>query len=180
MRIGKKINQLQKQEYFQLIDNYKKYKDFNTLGMYRSICENENLKLEDRIEIRDYANRVFGKTFNFYQLKDPQTYFDLSTLGLELTNGDIENFWEEIKINQQKILAEKRIKHRNFGTYSKHYCGREDCVYDGLMISKSSILRWTKIHFKTDRPAYPRKIKSEKIKKQRKNLTEIIREEQER
>jgi len=70
MKIGKKFNQLSKSQYYHFIDNYKKYTDFNTLGLYRSITENERLSLEDQIEIRDYANLIFGKTFNFYQLKD--------------------------------------------------------------------------------------------------------------
>jgi hypothetical protein len=45
--------------------------------LYRSICENENLELSDQIEVRNHANGVFEKTFNFYQKKDPKTYFDL-------------------------------------------------------------------------------------------------------
>jgi hypothetical protein len=65
MKIGKKFNQISKNVYFHFIDNYKKYTNFNTLGMYRSICENGKLELSDRIEIRDYANSVFEKTFNF-------------------------------------------------------------------------------------------------------------------
>jgi len=32
MEIGQKFNQLTLDEYFFYIDNYKKYKDFNTLG----------------------------------------------------------------------------------------------------------------------------------------------------
>ena len=79
MIIGKKFNTCKKSEYFQFIDHYKKYTDFNTLGLYRSICENENLNLNDKIEIRDYANTIFEKTFRFYQLKDPRTYFNLTT-----------------------------------------------------------------------------------------------------
>lgn len=106
MTIGKPFNQLIKKDYFYYIDNYKKYTDFNTLGLYRSICENKKLELNDRIEIRDYANTIFGKTFNFYQLKDPKTYFDLITLGEELTTADERQIWKNIRGNQQKILKE--------------------------------------------------------------------------
>ncbi|SDS09751.1 hypothetical protein SAMN05216503_1971 [Polaribacter sp. KT25b] len=177
MKIGKKFNQLNKSEYFQFIDHYKKYSDFNTLGMYRSICENENLKLDDKIEIRDYANSIFGKTFNFYQLKDPQTYFDLTTLGLELTVADEKQIWNDIIANQQKILSEKKIKHRNFGAYSKHNCGYKDCPYNGLMIKQGSFLAEGGLHFKSDKNAYSAKLKSKRIKKQRKNKDQIIKDE---
>ena len=177
MVIGKKFNQLRKDEYFDLIDNYKKYSDFNTLGMYRSICENESLDLSDRIELRDYANVVFEKTFNFYQLKDPKTYFDLSTLGLEMTVADEKQVWNDIRINQEKILADKKIKHRNFGEYSKHNCGYEDCPYNGLMMKQGSYLAESGMHFNSDRNKVSNKKKSERIKKQRKNKHRIIRED---
>lgn len=58
-----------------IFGNHKKYTDFNVLGLYRSISENDKLPLEDKIYIRDLANETFGKTFNFLQLKDPKTYF---------------------------------------------------------------------------------------------------------
>tara|TARA_R110002096_G_scaffold26990_1_gene82968 strand:- start:242 stop:784 length:543 start_codon:yes stop_codon:yes gene_type:complete len=177
MVIGKKFNQLRKDEYFDLIDNYKKYLDFNTLGMYRSICENESLDLSDRIELRDYANVVFEKTFNFYQLKDPKTFFDLSTLGLEMTVADEKQVWNDIRINQEKILADKKIKHRNFGEYSKHNCGYEDCPYNGLMMKQGSYLAESGMHFNSDRNKVSNKKKSERIKKQRKNKHRIIRED---
>jgi hypothetical protein len=177
MVIGKKFNQLRKDEYFDLIDNYKKYLDFNTLGMYRSICENESLDLSDRIELRDYANVVFEKTFNFYQLKDPKTFFDLSTLGLEMTVADEKQVWNDIRINQEKILADKKIKHRNFGEYSKHNCGYEDCPYNGLMMKQGSYLAESGMHFNSDRNKVSNKKKSERMKKQRKNKHRIIRED---
>jgi len=177
MRIGKKFNLISKSEYFHFIDNYKEYTDFNTLGIYRSICENTKLKLNDRIEIRDYANTIFGKTFNFYQLKDPKTYFDLTTLGLELTLADERKIWNDIKINQEKILSEKKIKHRNFGDYSKHNCGIEDCPYNGLMIRQGSWYAEGHMSFHSDKDSHSAKMKSEQIKKQRKNKYKIIRNE---
>jgi len=177
MKIGKKFNQISKSDYFHLIDNHKKYTDFNTLGMYRSICENETLELRDRIEIRDYANAIFHKTFNFYQLKDPKTYFDLTTLGIEMTVADERQIWDDIRANQEKILSEKKIKHRNFGDYSKHNCGHEDCPYNGLMIKQGSFFSEGSIHFKSDKNSDSAKLKSERIKKQRKNKNQIIRDE---
>ncbi|MBC8753860.1 hypothetical protein H2O64_04210 [Kordia sp. YSTF-M3] len=177
MKIEKKFNQLNKSDYFHFIDNHKKYTDFNTLGMYRSICENEKLTLNDRIEIRDYANTIFGKTFDFYQLKDPKTYFDLTTLGKEMTQADIQKVWDDIRINQEKILSKKKIKHRNFGEYSKHNCGYEDCPYNGIMIKQGSRLTESHIWFESDKNEHAAKDKSDRIKKERKNSHKIIRDE---
>ncbi|AXG69743.1 hypothetical protein KORDIASMS9_01970 [Kordia sp. SMS9] len=174
MKIGKRFNQLRTSEYIHFIDNYKKYTDFNTLGLYRSICENEKLTLSEKIEIRDYANTIFGKTFDFYQLKDPTTYFDLITLGKELTVADEQKIWDDIKVNQQKILTKKRIKHRNFGEYSKHNCGYEDCRYNGLMIKQGSFLANSNLYFDSDKNDCAAKNRSERIKKQRKNRNQII------
>lgn len=177
MKIGKRFNQLSKSEYIHYIDDYKKYTDFNTLGLYRSICENEKLALPEKIEIRDYSNTIFGKTFNFYQLKDPKTYFNLITLGKELTVADEQKVWDDIKVNQQKILTDKKIKHRNFGKYSKHSCGYDDCRYNSLMIKQGSFLTEDTMHFNSDKNEYAAKDKSERIKKQRKNKNQIIKDE---
>ena len=176
MKIGKRFNELSKSDYFHFIDNYKKYSDFNTLGMYRSICENEKLSLNDRIEIRDYANTVFGKTFEFYQLKDPKTYFDLSTLGYEMTAADERKVWDDIIINQEKILSKKKIKHRNFGEYSKHNCGYDDCKFNGLMIKQGSGLAESSMHFRSDKNTDAAKLKSNRIKKERRNKNQIIKD----
>lgn len=174
MKIGKQFNTLKKSEYFHYIDNYKKYKDFNTLGLYRSISENSKLNLKDKIIVRDYANTIFKKTFNFYQLKDPITYFNLITLGENLTEADEYKVWSDIKRNQEKILADKKLKHRNFGIYSKHNCGYEDCKYNGIMIKQGSFLTESNMHFYSDKNNYEAKNKSKKIKKQRKNSSKII------
>ena len=177
MKIGQKFNNLTLKEYFFYIDNYKKYTDFNTLGLYRSIIENEKLSIEEKISVRNYANQIFQKTFDFLQLKDPQTFIELSYLGEELLKGDEEKIWNEIKKNQQKILSEKKIKHRNFGDYSKHNCGHEDCVYNGIMIKQGSRLAEGQIHFNSDRENYSAKEKSEKRKLERKNIKSIIKKD---
>jgi len=177
MKIDKRFNELTISQYKHYIDDYKKYTDFNVLGLYRSICENEKLDLEAKIEIRDYANITFLKTFEFYQLKDPDTYFNLITLGKELTKPDEYQIWENIRTNQERILKDKKIKHRNFGTYSKHNCGIDWCPYDGLMIKKGSKFTESEIHFDSDHKDYGAKKKSEKNKKSRKNIQKIIDDE---
>lgn len=177
MKIGKRFNELSLSQYKHYIDHYKKYIDFNILGLYRSICENEKLDLNAKIQVRDYANDTFLKTFKFYQLKDPATYFDLITLGKELTEPDKFQIWKDIKSNQEKILKSKRIKHRNFGSYSKHNCGIDWCPYDGLMIKKGSRFTESEIHFDSDKNNYEAKNKSAKNKKSRKNIRKIIDDE---
>lgn len=177
MKIGKQFNELTLNQYKHYIDEYKKYTDFNVLGLYRSICENEKLALDAKIEIRDYANLTFIKTFEFYQLKDPKTYFDLITLGKELTEPDQYQIWRDIISNQEKILKDKKIRHRNFGTYSKHNCGINWCPYDGMMIKKGSKFTESEIHFDSDKKNYGAKNKSRRNKQSRKNSQKIIDDE---
>lgn len=173
MKLGK-FNKLTFREYHHYIDNHKKYTDFNVLGLYRSILENEKLNLDERIAVREYANKQFQKSFDFLQLKDPRVYFELSYLGVELTQADEHQIWQEIKENQKKILNEKRIKHRNFGTYSKHTCGREDCPYDGLMTQKDSYLEYHPMQLHADNNRYSAQDKSDGRRKDRKRERLII------
>lgn len=129
MEIGQQFNKLTLKECFFYIDNYKKYTDFNTLGLYRSIIENDKLHLADKIEVREYAHKTFKKTFDFLQLKDPKTYFDITTIGQELTKEDERQLLDNIIGNQQKILADKKFGNRNFGDYSKYNCGYDTCPF---------------------------------------------------
>jgi MFS superfamily sulfate permease-like transporter len=179
MKISKKFNQLAPSAYKYYIDNYKKYTDFNTLGLYRSILENDRLHLDDKIKIRDYANLTFGKTFYFYQLKDPFTYFKLISLGKELTKADENQLWQDIQQNQQQILKDKRIKHRNFGCYSKHDCGIDSCSMNGIMVRQGSRLAEHHLYFESDKNTYSRKEKSIRHRKNRKQKHKIIAEAQE-
>ena len=174
MEIGQNFNTLTLHEYFFYIDNYKKYKDFNTLGLYRSIVENEKLTLDDKIALRDYAHNTFRKTFDFLQLKDPKTFIEVEYLGQELTKGDEYNIWRNIGRNQQLILEDKKIKHRNFGTYSKHNCGYDSCVWNGIMIRQGSRLAEGNMHFESDKNKYQQKLKSDKRKSDRKKERQII------
>ncbi|MGI4737802.1 MAG: hypothetical protein ACRYG7_21765 [Janthinobacterium lividum] len=140
MKIGKKLNMLTYQEYLQLLSSYKKYTDFNHLGLFRSILENAKLSLVQQLEIRDIAIQVFPKFFEFLQVKDPSTFLRLEKLGKSLTIADEQNLRNKLEINQQKILASKRIKHRNFGIYSKHGCGYPTCHFNGIMTRQGSVL----------------------------------------
>lgn len=169
MTIGRKFNTLSVKEYLSIIDNHKRYIDFNTLGLYRSIVEHEKLTLDEKLEVVHYANAVFAKTFEFLQLKDPKTYFDIVTLGRELTKGDEQQLWEDIRRNQQKILNDKNIKHRNFGDYSKHNCGIANCPYNGLMIKQGSTLSEGSMHFANDKPPYFSTGKYKKIQGEKKH-----------
>lgn len=174
MKIGQKFNLLTLKEYIFYIDNHKKYTDFNTLGLYRSIIENKKLYINQKIELREYANCIFKKSFEFLQLKDPKTYFDIITIGQELTKGDEIKIWEDIRINQEKILSEKKIRHRNFGTYSKHNCGYDDCCLNGLMIKHGSSLWEVNMHFKSDKNHFISTQKSKRLKKEIKKENQNI------
>ncbi|HVW96033.1 MAG TPA: hypothetical protein VHA56_08700 [Mucilaginibacter sp.] len=177
MTIGKKFNELLFEEYIFYIDNHKKYKDFNTLGLYRSLMENNKLSLGDKIAIREHAHGLFKKSFDFLQLKDPEIFVKVSTLGMELTKDDEGRIWDEVIKNQQKILNDKRIRHRNFGTYSKHSCPYEDCIYQGLMVRPNSQLAWGSMHFDGDKSRYQQKTKSERRKSERRREQLIINEQ---
>jgi hypothetical protein len=177
MKLGRPFNKLTFSEYLAFIPMHKSFSDWNTLGLYRSIIEHKKLTLEEKIKVRDLAHTFFQKQFDFLQLKDPLTYMTIVSLGQELTKADERQLWEEVKKNQQKILTEKRIKHRNFGTYSLHDCGVENCVYRGMMVRQGSILCETEIRFDGDKSRVSGLIKSERIKKERKNRRQIIEEE---
>jgi hypothetical protein len=174
MKIGKKFNTLTTKEYFFYIDNYKKYTDFNVLGLYRSIVENNKLSLDDKVAVREYAHKIFKKTFDFLQLKDPKTFVDVSYLGEDLTKGELQKIWDDIRAAQQKILADKKIKHRNFGDYSKHNCGYDSCEWNGVMIRQGSWFAENSMHFDSDKCTYQSKQKSKKRKSERKNKKQLI------
>ncbi len=180
MEIGQKFNKLTLKEYYFYIDNYKKYTDFNTLGLYRSIIENEKLDLQEKLLVRDHAHKTFRKAFDFLQLKDPQTFIKVEYLGQELTEGDEEKIWKDLIKNQEKILSNKKIKHRNFGIYSKHNCGYETCVFDGIMVRQGTWLADNRMCFDSDdnnSHNYTGKVKSDARKAARKNEKNIISKE---
>jgi hypothetical protein len=174
MKIGHKFNQLTLKEYFFYIDNYKKYTDFNPLGLYRSLLENNKLSLEDKITVREYAHQTFKKSFDFLQLKDPWTFVKVSTLGRTFSKGEEEQQWKQVRQNQEKMLESKRIRHRNFGVYARHHCGYETCPYNGLMVRQGSYWAEVSMHFDSDKNQYAAEVKSDLRKKARKTAQRII------
>jgi hypothetical protein len=174
MRIGKKFNTLTHSEYFHMLENYKKFTDFNHLGLFRSVVENEKLIPAQKLEVRDAAIEKFPKFFEFLQLKDPITYFSLITLHQSLTAGDSQQIWKDIRRNQQRILTAKKIGHRNIGTYAKHDCGYETCNLNGIMIRQGSRLAEGEMRFCTDKNEYATWSKSKMRKRDRKQQKQII------
>jgi len=179
MKIGQRFNKLTFKEYFFYIANHKRCKDFNTLGLYRSILENEKLSLKEKIEVRDYANQFFQKTFDFLQVKDPITFLELSTLGEDLTAEDEKKLQIEIQKNQRKILKSKRIRHRSFGIHSRHTCVKT-CIWNGLMVRPNSKLtlmnRGAGIQFDSDKNKWIGGMKALRPCKTRRQKIQSIRE----
>ncbi len=177
MKIDKKFNEMTLKQVISHIENRGKYTDFNTLGLYRSIVENEKLTLAEKIELREFAHSIFQKTFDFLQIKDPKTYMDVSTLGEELTKADERQLWQNVVKYQARMVKEKKIDHRNFGIYSIHDCGYETCPYNGMMIQQGSRLAESNMHFESDKNHWAAQSKSERLKKDRKNEKVIVRKE---
>jgi len=175
MKIGRQFNTLNLKEYLFFIDNYKKYTDFNTLGLYRSIVENNKLTIEDKIVVREYAHRVFKKSFDFLQIKDPQTYIDVLTLGQEPGKVETRTIWDNIERYQKLTIRKKRFGHRNFGVHSKHSCGYDTCHLNGVMTKQGSSISYGEIGFASDRNRYAVQDKSNVRRKERKGAQQIIR-----
>ncbi|GAA4047895.1 hypothetical protein GCM10022409_37790 [Hymenobacter glaciei] len=176
MKVGKQFNTLTYGEYLHLIENHKKFTDFNTLGLFRSIVETTKLNLDEKLELRKVAVAAFAKTFDFLQLKDPVTYFEVNILGETLTVADKNQAWDDIKRNQQLILENKRLSHRNFGTYSKHICGYDTCNLNGMMIRQDSHLAYGgTIHFNSDNHrTWSKQKNAERQKQERKAKPQLI------
>ena len=175
MKISRRLNTFSYSEYIHLLKIYARYTDFNSLGLFRSILENEKLTAKQKTEIRDAAIGTFPKFFAFLQVKDPWTYRKLTLLGQDFTKADEDLLRDIIELNQQKILADKRIKHRNFGIYSKHSCGYDTCHMNGLMIKQSSLLSEYNMVTPSRRPQkYSTFSKAERRKQERKSKHQII------
>lgn len=175
MKINRRLNTLTYPEYGSVLSQHQKYTDFNTLGLFRSIIENEKLDLPQKTALRDQAVAAFGKTFEFLQLKDPATYFALTTLGQQLTVADQAQRWTDIRLNQQKILRDKKLRHRNFGTYSKHNCGYDTCPLNGVMLREANSTRAVRpMSFCADKNRYTAQTKSAARKQDRKHVRRII------
>jgi len=177
MKVGKQFNTLTYGEYMHLIENHKKFTDFNTLGLFRSIVETTKLSLEEKLELRGVALAAFAKTFEFLQLKDPRTYLAVTTLGQSLTAADKNQAWEDIRHNQQRILKSKKLNHRNFGTYSKHNCGYDTCFMNGLMTKQGSTIAYYgsgEMGFGSDTRSWFKSEKAARFKQDRKSEQQIV------
>jgi len=178
MKIGRQLNTLSYSEYLHLLKNYSRYTDFNSLGLFRSILENKKLILEQKIEVRDAAINTFPRFFNFLQVTDPRTFRKLELLGKEFTVADERRTWDIIQLNQQRILNSRRIRHRNFGTYSKHSCGYDTCNLNNLMVKQGSLLTESTMHFPSDKGgSYAAWDKARARKRNRKQQKQVIERE---
>ncbi len=170
MQIGKQFNTLSPEEYYYYIDNRKNYTDFNELGLFRSIFENEKLNELGKIKVRDYIQKKMPKVLEFMQVRHPGLYTKLFFLWKNYTKGDEDNLWRIIRWNQEKILNSKRIKHRNFWNYSKHNCWIDTCPLNGMMVQQ-----WSWFCELEMRPSNNnRKEKSKIIKQERKESKKIV------
>lgn len=115
--------------------------------------------------MRDLLNEKHFKTYEFYQIKDPELYISLFRLDKDMNDQQIEKLKDELRVFQEKRLKEKRIKHRNFGNYSKHNCGMETCALNGRMIKQGSPEAEACMHFKSDKRKPNKRYKRKKINK---------------
>ena len=173
MKVGKQFNTLTYSEYLHLIEHWQKFSDFNTLGLFRSIVEATKLCLEQKLELRRVAISAFPKTFDFLQLKDPVTYFEVRFLGENLTVADEHQAWENIRHNQQEILKSKKLNHRNFGTYARHCCGIDTCPIKGVMLKQTDRSSHS-MRFHTDKSSYAMQEKAEIQKRDRKTKKLLV------
>jgi hypothetical protein len=175
MKLAQKFNKLTFSEYLSIIDRHEDYADFNVLGLFRSILETEKLDLAQKLEVRELAISKFAKQFEFLQLKDPQTYIEIQALGqAELTVADKHQMWRNLIASQRKILAAKKLGHRNFGVYSKHDCGIESCYYNGMMIKRGSFLMEGSIRFDTDEHTCRKEVKVDRQRKAKRDFRDNI------
>jgi hypothetical protein len=151
MKIGRPINQLSAGALRRLIPLYRKYTDFNRLGLFRGIIESQKLELKEKLELRDLGKATFTKYYDFLVVKDPHTWAKLENLGVTRTRQDEVDDWRKIQKKQQEILSRKRFGHRNFGVNSRHDCGYEHCKLNNAMTRAKGPNRYgSEIWFKQD------------------------------
>lgn len=177
MKLKQKFNTLTYSEYIRVIDDRKKIVNFNALGLFRSIVETTKLDLSQKIAVRDYANQFLQKSFDFLKVKDPSTYFYLITLGKDLTKADEQKINDDMARDREKILKNKRVKHRNFGIYSKHNCGYDSYPLNGLMVEQGSYFAESCMRFNSDKNRWSLTLKSNSRKKERKKMQQLIERE---
>ena len=123
MKINKKFKQMSMAEYHHYIAHHQKYADFNPLGLYRSILENDKLDEAAQLEILAFANQYFQRFYNFLFIKDPVAYSKLATLGQGLSETQQRQHLSHVWDRREKWCAEKGIRHQRIGasTVSRHY-----------------------------------------------------------
>ena len=110
-------------EYHHYIAHHQKYADFNPLGLYRSILENDKLDEAARLEILAFANQYFQRFYDFLFVKDPVTYSRLATLGQGLSETQQRQHLSRVWDRREQWCAEKGILHQRIGvsTVSRYY-----------------------------------------------------------
>ncbi len=123
MKINKKFKQMSMAEYRHYIAHHQKYADFNPLGLYRSILENDKLDEAAQLEILAFANQYFQRFYDFLFVKDPVTYSRLATLGQGLSETEQRQHLSRVWDRREKWCAEKGIRHQRIGasTVSCYY-----------------------------------------------------------
>ena len=158
MKIGHPINQLTAAAIRSLVPRYRRYTDFNRLGLFRGILESQKLNLKEKLELRDLGKATFSKYYDFLVVKDPHTWGKLENLGVTRTRQEEVDDWRKIQEKQQEILSRKRFGHRNFGVNSRHDCGHDDCRFNNYMTRpKHPYSYGSEIWFKQDANKYNKK-----------------------
>ena len=110
-------------KYRHYIAHHQKYADFNPLGLYRSILENDKLDEAARLEVLALANQYFQRFYNFLFIKDPVAYSRLTTLGQGLSETQQRQHLSHVWDRREQWCAEKGIRHQRIGTstVSRYY-----------------------------------------------------------
>ena len=111
MKVNKKFKQMSMAEYRHYIAHHQKYADFNPLGLYRSILENDKLDEAAQLEILAFANQYFQRFYDFLFIKDPVAYSRLATLGQDLSETQQRQHLSRVWDRREQWCAEKAIRH---------------------------------------------------------------------
>ncbi|MTB50192.1 hypothetical protein [Lewinella sp. W8] len=168
MEIGRKIRELSARKIHQILREHHRYTDFNRLGLFRGILESEKLTLEQKQSLKEAAVAAFPKYYDFLILKDPDTWDQLEHLGQERLQPELRRDWQDIRRRQKSMLREKRLRHRNFGVYSKHLCGYDHCRYNGSMVKAKHSPRYGyEMHFDSDHRRSPHFLAEKEVRRKR-------------
>jgi hypothetical protein len=79
-----------------------------------------------------------------------------------------------IETHAHSVNDLKVILRSGLNIFIKHNCGVETCRYFGLMVKQGSFLCEQQIRFDSDKNAWEAQLKSERLKRDRKNRKAII------